>query len=138
MKCKKCENIQKDPSTGMMICLTCGAVHEEAQIVEALEFDDNQNAAGTFMDLNKPSYFYPGGRNTLSQIVDQTQRRLNKTYRQIDKVSKTLTIPENVVKTAKRLYNIASNKKFTQGRKTNQIVGAILYLACRQNKTFIN
>ena len=135
MKCKKCENIQKDPSTGMMICLTCGAVHEEAQIVEALEFDDNQNAAGTFMDLNKPSYFYPGGRNTLSQIVDQTQRRLNKTYRQIDKVSKTLTIPENVVKTAKRLYNIASNKKFTQGRKTNQIVGAILYLACRWKKT---
>jgi transcription factor IIIB subunit 2 len=135
MKCIKCENIQKDPVTGMMICLTCGTVHEESQIVEALEFDDNQNAAGTFMDPNKPSYFYPGGRNTLSQMVDQTQRRLNKTYRQIEKVSKTLTIPENVVKSAKRLYNIASNKKFTQGRKTDQIVGAILYLACRWNKT---
>ena len=135
MKCKKCENIQRDPNTGMMICLTCGTVHEESQIVEALEFDDNQNAAGTFMDFNKPSYFYPGGRNTLSQMVDQTQRRLNKTFRQIDKVSKTLTIPENVVKSAKRLYNIASNKKFTQGRKTDQIVGAILYLACRWNET---
>jgi transcription factor IIIB subunit 2 len=135
MKCKKCENIEKDPKTGMMICLTCGLVHEESQLVEALEFDENQNAAGTFMDFNNPSYFYPGGRNTLSQMVDQTQRRLNKTFRQIDKVSKILTIPENVVKTAKRLYNIASNKKFTQGRKTNQIVGAILYLACRWKKT---
>ena len=135
MKCKKCENIQIDPNTGMMICLTCGTVHDESHIVEALEFDDNQNATGTFMDINKPSYCYPGGRNTLSQIVDQTQRRLNKTFRQIEKVSKTLTIPENVVKSAKRLYNIASNKKFTQGRKTNQIVGAILYLACRWNKT---
>jgi len=135
MKCKKCENIQKDPTTGMMICLTCGTVHEESQIVEALEFDDNQNAAGTFMDTNKPSYFYPGGRNALSQMVDQTQRRLNKTYRQIEKVSKILTIPENVVKSAKKLYNMASNKKFTQGRKTDQIVGAILYLACRMNKT---
>ena len=135
MKCKKCENIEKDPKTGMMICLTCGLVHEESQLVEALEFDENQNAAGTFMDFNNPSYFYPGGRNTLSQMVDQTQRRLNKTFRQIDKVSKILTIPENVVKSAKRLYNIASNKKFTQGRKTDQIVGAILYLACRWNHT---
>ena len=135
MKCKKCENIEKDPNTGMMMCLTCGNVIEESQIVEALEFDDNQNAEGTFMDVNKPSYTYPGGRNTLSQIIDQTQRRLNKTYKQIDKVSKTLTIPENVVKSAKKLYKMASNKKFTQGRKTNQIVGAILYLACRLNHT---
>ena len=135
MKCIKCENIHRDPKSGMMICLTCGTVLEESQVVEALEFDDNQNAAGTFMDINKPTYFYPGGRNTLSQLVDQNQRRLNKTYKQIDKVSKILTIPENVVRTAKRLYNSASNKKFTQGRKTDQLVGAILYLACRWNET---
>jgi len=135
MKCKKCENIQKDPTTGMMICLTCGTVLEESQIVEALEFDDNQNAAGTFMDTNKPSYFYPGGRNILSQMGDQTQRRLNKTHRKIDKVSKILAIPEYIVQYAKRLYNSASNKKFTQGRKTDQIVGAILYLACREKGT---
>ena len=68
MKCKKCENIQRDPITGMMICSTCGTVYEESNIIEAIEFDDNQNAEGTFFDTNKPNYGYKGGRNTLSQL----------------------------------------------------------------------
>ena len=42
MQCKKCENIQKDPNTGMLICLTCGNVVEESQVVNALEFDEDQ------------------------------------------------------------------------------------------------
>ncbi len=135
MKCKKCENIHIDPNTGMMICLKCGTVHEESQIVEALEFDENQNAAGTFMDANKPTYYFPGGRNILGQMMDPSQRNLNRAYKKIERTAKILTIPDNVVKTAKKLYNIASNKKFTKGRKTDVIVGAILYLACRFNKT---
>ena len=135
MQCEKCEDIQKDPNTGMLICLTCGNVVEESQVVNALEFDEDQKAAGTFMDLNKPTYFYPGGRNTLSQMVDPLQRNINKTFKLIERVAKILTITESVVKYAKKIYTIASNKKFTQGRNTKHIVGAILYLACRYNKT---
>ena len=135
MQCKKCENIQKDPNTGMLICLTCGNVVEESQVVNALEFDEDQKAAGTFMDFNKPSYFHPGGRNTLSQMMDPDQRNLTKANKLIDNVSKILTISESIVKYAKRLYKIASNKKFTQGRNTRHLVGATLYLACRYNKT---
>ena len=135
MQCEKCENIQKDPTTGMLICLTCGNVVEESQVVNALEFDEDQKAAGTFMDFNKPSYFHLGGWNTLSQIEDSTQRNLNIANSLIDNVSKILTITSNVVKFAKRLYNIASNKKFTQGRNTRHMVGAVLYLSCRFNKT---
>ena len=80
MKCKKCENIQKDPITGMLICLTCGNVIEDSQIVQTLEFDTNQNARGTFLDLEKPSYFN-SGRNDLSRMIDPTQIRLNKVYK---------------------------------------------------------
>lgn len=36
---------------------------------------------------------------------------------------------------ARKYYNIASNKKFTQGRKTSHVVGAILYLVCRMQMT---
>ena len=136
MQCEKCgETIQKDPKTGMLMCLSCGIVVEESQVVNALEFDEDQKAAGTFMDINKPTYFYPGGRNTLSQMVDPMQRSLLKSYKLIDSVAKILTITESVVKFAKKLYTIASNKKFTKGRNTKHIVGAILYLACRYNKT---
>ena len=134
MKCKKCENIQKDPITGMLICLTCGNVIEDSQIVQTLEFDINQNARGTFLDLEKPSYFN-SGRNDLSRMIDPTQIRLNKVYKYIIQIAKILTIPDSVVERAKKIYNIASNKKFTKGRKTKQIVGAVLYLACRRDCT---
>ena len=134
MQCEKCENIQKDPNTGMLICLTCGNVFEDSQIVQTLEFDTNQNATGTFLDLEKPSYFN-SGRNDLSRMIDPTQIRLNKVYKYIIQIAKILTIPDSVVERAKKIYNIASNKKFTKGRKTKQIVGAVLYLACRRDCT---
>ena len=132
MKCKKCENIHKDPDTGMMICLTCGTVHEESQIVvDALEFDDNQNAAGTFLDLNKQTNYYPGRRNILNQMNDSNKRNTKKAMETIEETARKLTIKEDVVRKAKKFYMVASNKKFTQGRETDLMVGAVLYLACR-------
>ena len=135
MKCKKCENIHKDPQSGMMICLTCGTVHEESQIVvDALEFDDNQNAAGTFMDFNKQTFYYPGRRNILNLMNDPFQRNIKKAFETMEETARKLTIKEDVVKMAKKLYRVASNKKFTQGRETDLMVGAVLYLACRCNE----
>ena len=132
MKCKKCK-IQRDPNSGMMICINCGKIHEESQIVEALEFDENQNAVGTLIDVNKPSYFFPGGRNTLSQM-DSKKRNLLKVFKKIERTAKILSIPDDTVQYAKALYKEAIKQKFTQGRKTSLIVGAILYLACRFKK----
>ena len=118
----------------MMICLTCGTVYEESQIVvDALEFDDNQQAAGTFIDQNKQSFIYRGGRNPL--YIDPTQRNLKKVHLEMENTAKILTIQNSVVEYAKNCYRIASNKKFTQGRETKLIVGALLYLACRHEKT---
>ena len=52
MECEKCENIQKAQNTDKIICLTCGNAVEESQVVNALEFDEDQKAASTFMELN--------------------------------------------------------------------------------------
>ena len=135
MKCEKCEDAYKDPKTGDLICRTCGAVIQESQIVvDDLEFDENQNVAGTFIHNNKIP-FYARGNNTLNQMVNSSQRNLIETYRLMEKYSNILTIPDNVLGKAKNLYNTASNRKFTQGRKKELIVGAILYLACRKEPT---
>ena len=119
MKCKKCENIQKDPNTGMILCFTCGTVQEESHIVEDLEFDDNQKAEGTFINF------------------DKEQRKLYKTYRLFDKVSNILAIPQYVVNYAKNFFGKSQKKckEFIQGKKRRPIVGAILYLACRYYET---
>ena len=138
MNCKNCSNgkISKDPVTGMMVCISCGKVYEESLIaVDELEFDDNQNVAGTFFDASKANYFYPGGRNMLGQMLDPSLRNQNKTFKIMEKTARILNIPENVVQKAKSIYKNASNNKYTQGRKTELIVGAILYLSCRINKT---
>ena len=36
---------------------------------------------------------------------------------------------------AKKYYNIASAKKFIQGRRTKHVVAVILYIVCRTQKT---
>ena len=116
MKCKICENIQIDLITGMMVCAKCGRVYEKSHIVEALEFDDNKKAAGKFINF------------------DKEEKKLYKTFKLIDKVSGILLIPKYTVDYAKNAYKEARRKQFTQGRKIKQMVGAVLYLACRYNK----
>ena len=116
MKCKICENIQIDLITGMMVCAKCGRVYEKSHIVEALEFDDNKKAAGKFINF------------------DKEEKKLYKTFKLIDKVSGILSIPKYTIDYAKNAYKEARRKQFTQGRKIKQMVGAVLYLACRYNK----
>ena len=127
MQCKKCVNVHKDPITGNMQCRDCGAVIQESQIVDDLEFDENQNVVGTFVGNNKFA-FYARGNNALNQMVDSSQRNLTETYKLMDKYSNILIISDDVRDKAKNLYFTASNKKFTQGRKKELIVGALLFI----------
>ena len=86
------------------------------------------------MDLNKQTYYYPGRRNILTQMNDSFHRNMKKAFENIEEIARKLTIKEDVVKKAKKFYTVASNKKFTQGRETDLMVGAVLYLACRCNE----
>ena len=135
MKCKKCTNVRRDPSTGYLICITCGSVLEDSTIEQGIEFDDNQKATGTFIDNTKGNLYSSTFQSNFSHMIDPIQIRLNKVYKYIIQVATILNIPTSVIERAKKLYNVASNRKFTQGRKTKQIVGAILYLACRWDST---
>jgi transcription factor IIIB subunit 2 len=40
-----------------------------------------------------------------------------------------------MVEIAKKYYNLASAKRFIQGRKTKHVIGVILYTVCRLQKT---
>lgn len=135
MKCKKCVNVEKDPATGYLICLTCGNVVEDSSIVQGIEFDSNQKATGTFIDSTKGNFYGGAFSSGFCHIMDPIQVRLNKVYKYMVQIATLLTIPTTVIERAKKLYNVASNKKFTQGRRTKTIVGAILYLACRWDCT---
>ena len=83
-------------------------------------------------------------------MIDSSQIRLNKAYKLIQLVSSKLSkiniffikyfffllaISQYLIDMAKRIFNLASNKKFIQGRKTKNVIGAILYTVCRIQKT---
>jgi transcription initiation factor TFIIIB Brf1 subunit/transcription initiation factor TFIIB len=55
--------------------------------------------------------------------------------RRIQSVASAMRIPEAVATAAVRTYTLAVEHKFTKGRKSLQVVGVCLYVACRQQTT---
>ena len=127
IKCNK-NDVQKDTKTGILVCKNCGYVYDDSQIVETIEFGKEQNPIGTFINTNQSSYIN-------SMYINPIDFRLNKVFNQMNKVSKILSIPDNVREYGKKIYKLAMSKNLTKGRKTNQIVGGALYLACRAEGT---
>jgi transcription factor IIIB subunit 2 len=76
-------------------------------------------------------------------ILDSSAIRINKAYKEIQQIASRLckiivnsiAISQYLIDMAKRIYNLASNKKFIQGRKTRHVVAVILYTVCRIQKT---
>ena len=123
MKCKKCENITTDSTTGITVCLDCGNVIEESNIISQLDFDRNKNVNGTLVNLTF--------KNDSLFSFDPIQAKRNKVYNYMSSIASSLSIPLHILEKAKKLYLIACNKKITKGRTTKIFVGALLYLSCR-------
>lgn len=69
-------------------------------------------------------------------ICDSWQIRLNKAYKEIQRIANQLLLKPYHIEEAKRLYETASFKlKFIQGRKTKHVVAVLLYIVCRLEKT---
>lgn len=134
MKCTRCNstNIIKDATRGDTVCGSCGQVLEESEVVFDVAFEDTK-VVGTFVNEN-----YAGGsfgKSKGSMMLDSSVIRLNKAYKLISHIASRLQINSYLVDMAKRIYKLASSKKFVQGRKTKNVIAAILYAVCRLEKT---
>jgi transcription initiation factor TFIIB len=66
------------------------------------------------------------------RVSDATERNLAVALSELSKLAAALSLPSNILDTAAVIYRRAIKKRMIRGRSIANIVGASLYLSCRQ------
>ncbi|KAJ1450626.1 hypothetical protein M885DRAFT_531975 [Pelagophyceae sp. CCMP2097] len=159
MKCpnKECGSTDIDwqEAGGDAVCVRCGTVCEESTIVSTIEFSEGSGGAssvvGQFVSasctkpyggLGAPRSFGGGGggrgggqRPRYGFLRSSRETTLAVGKRKIQQVASSLRLGNVYVDGAHRLFGMAAQRNFTQGRKTMHVVCACLYVMCRREKS---
>ena len=141
LMCPNCgsRQIESEPASGSSICIECGVVVEESTIVSSVEFVENNGGSsmvGQFVHATSSKAYTvgPGGRRG-GFSSDSRETTLANGRRRIQDVAGRLRLGPIFVDAAHRLFTVAVEKNFVQGRRTTHVVAACLYIACRQEKS---
>jgi len=151
-QCPSCGSHEIDFSDagGDAVCVVCGTVCEESTIVSSLEFSENattgaSSVVGQFVSASctkpyggtmrggslkkgSPSYRYGFLRSSRETTLATGRRR-------IAQVASSLRLGGYYVDGAHRLFSMAAQRNFTQGRKTLHVACACLYVICRRERS---
>ncbi|CAB9523398.1 IIIB 90 kDa subunit [Seminavis robusta] len=139
--CPNCgsRNIDSDPASGASVCTECGVVVEESAIVSSVEFVEgaggSSSMVGQFVSANSSKAFTAGGGGRYGYSKDSRENTLANGRRRIQEVASRLRLGNHFVDAAHRLFTVAVEKNFVQGRRTIIVVASCLYIACRQEKS---
>lgn len=143
--CPNCgsTHIEQHDASGASVCTECGVVLEENAIVSAVEFVEGAGGAssmvGQFVSATSSKAYTStqgvGGRGGYGFSRDSRETTLANGRRRITEVASRLRLAGHYVDAAHRLFTIAVEKNFVQGRRTLHVVAACLYIACRQEKS---
>eukprot|EP01138_Halocafeteria_seosinensis_P015388 gb/GECG01015705.1/.p1 GENE.gb/GECG01015705.1/~~gb/GECG01015705.1/.p1 ORF type:complete len:907 (+),score=169.86 gb/GECG01015705.1/:1-2721(+) len=138
--CPLCGGLEfaSDDTTGNTTCVNCGNVTEQGAIVSSVEFEENaggtSSIVGRFVSAtsNKPygttrADGYSASRASREDSIEKAKKILRR-------LASQLRLPYHLVEAAQRLYMIALQKNFSQGRRLQNVVAACLYIACRREK----
>lgn len=141
LACQNCgsRDIEQQDASGATVCMKCGVVLEEDAIVSAVEFVENAGGAssmvGQWVSGTSSKAYTGGNRGGYGFSRDSRETTLANGRRKIQEVASRLRLRGNFVDAAHRLFTIAVEKNFVQGRRTIHVVAACLYIACRQEQT---
>jgi transcription initiation factor TFIIIB Brf1 subunit/transcription initiation factor TFIIB len=146
MSARACPNcgsthIEQHGASGASVCTECGVVLEENAIVSSVEFAEGAGGAssmvGQFVSASSSKAYTgaPGGGGRYGFSRDSRETTLANGRRRIQEVASRLRLGGHYVDAAHRLFTIAVEKNFVQGRRTTHVVAACLYIACRQEKS---
>ncbi|KAK8824438.1 hypothetical protein WA577_006835 [Blastocystis sp. JDR] len=120
--------------SGESICTNCGCVLDENVIVNNVEFVGNGEGSalvGQIVSENGSSSFTSAsGRYSYKESREVT---LLNGRKRIQQIAAGLNL-QSMVDAAHRVFSLAVNNNFTQGRKATHVCAACLYVACRLNK----
>ena len=153
--CPSCgsRHIEQHDASGASVCTECGVVLEENAIVSSVEFVEGAGGAssmvGQFVSATASKVYTAshhgglggggggagGGGRRYGFSRDSRETTLHNGRRRIQEVASRLRLGGHYVDAAHRLFTIAVEKNFVQGRRTTHVVAACLYIACRQEKS---
>jgi len=136
MKCPKCDSqdVDRDPTRGDSTCRNCGHVLEENTIVSEVSFTENPAGAssvvGQFVPTTGPRAYSGSIAPTgfAKRTREETDRRL------LGQIAVGLNLSSHYVDSAHRCFKLAVQYNFIQGRRTQDVMAACLYLVCRLDK----
>jgi len=143
LRCPNCgsSDIEQHEASGASICTECGVVVEENAIVSSVEFVEgaggSSSMVGQFVSASSTkAYGSGGGRNGRYGFSrDSRETTLANGRRRIQDVACRMRLGHHFIDAAHRLFTIAVERNFCQGRRTLHVVAACLYIACRQERS---
>ncbi|SCU90134.1 LAMI_0E00760g1_1 [Lachancea mirantina] len=134
VKCKNCgsSEFERDISNANndLVCKQCGTVSEDNPIVSEVTFGESSSGAAVVHGS-----FVGAGQSHASTALESREATLQNAKRKLRAVSHALHIPEYVTDAAGQWYKLALAQNFVQGRRSQNVIAACLYVACRKEKT---
>ncbi|GFE55548.1 transcription factor IIIb [Babesia ovis] len=133
--CKYCgsDQIESCKQQGELVCRNCGAVLQENNVLEAVQYAENPTGNSTLIGRFVPTG--GGGMGSLKYSSSQTLDQLVKRGEQnIQRTACHLNISNELVTKATRIYSLAVQRNFTMGRNNKHVACCCLYTACRRFK----
>jgi transcription factor IIIB 90 kDa subunit len=147
--------IEQHEASGASICTDCGVVVEENAIVSSVEFMEGANGGhssmvGQFVSATSSKAYTGGGGGSGGSGMggggargggrygfarDSRETTLANGRRRIMELASRLRLSGHFADGAHRLFTVAVEKNFVQGRRTTHVVATCLYMACRQEKS---
>lgn len=138
--CPTCGGGESDynEASGYTVCVNCGTVLEESTIVSTVEFSENaggsSSVVGQFVSATSgKAYTAAGPGYALSR--ESREIAINNGKRHIQQLAGSLRLSQHYVDAAHRLFILALQRNFIQGRRTTHVVAACLYIVCRREKS---
>jgi len=129
--CPNCSStdIETDAARGDAVCIQCGTVIEENAIVNEVTFAQDagggSSVVGQFVAASSGLGF---GKESREVAFSNGQRH-------ISQLAQALRLAEHHQEAAQRLFMLAVQHNFIQGRRTQHVIAACLYTVCRKEKT---
>lgn len=150
--CESSEHVIQDDKNGFIVCTNCGTIVSNELIAESYEKRTFTSDSGTSKeeshrvggpddgllgDMGLGTIIGEGGTTNLSKIhnnggLKSTARALMAAFDKTSVLAERLCLPKSIIDRSNELYKRVEESKELKGRKTDSVVTACLFIACRQ------
>mmetsp|Transcript_3101 Transcript_3101/g.3475 ORF Transcript_3101/g.3475 Transcript_3101/m.3475 type:complete len:585 (-) Transcript_3101:52-1806(-) len=137
--CRNCGHtnftVDRYTAAGDISCSRCGTVQVENPIVSEVQFGESSSGAamvqGAMVGADQARATFNGRQNAM----ESREQTLANGKKKIRRIATALKIPDYIADAAGAWFRLALTNNFVQGRRSQNVLAACLYVACRKEKT---